>query len=148
MTAISNKGEQKGEQKRELTFRVWDTVGKQMSPEFSLFGEFTLIGGVHAWQHESGVPGDSLERLADLIEMQYCDEKYSDGTKVCEGDIYEYAYEYDSDYDGDIPIVKKTSGKGHVKSIYDVWQIKTAKSEGGTVKCIGNIYEHPELLHP
>jgi uncharacterized phage protein (TIGR01671 family) len=77
---------------------------------------------------------------------QFTDEFYSDTTEVYEGDIYEYDYEYDSDYDGDMPIVKHTAGRGAVKSIFDTHEIKTAKREGGTVKYIGNIYEHPHLL--
>lgn len=68
-------------------FRVWDKKANRMSPPFALFGEFTLIGGVHAWQDESGIPGDSLGRLNDLEVMQYIGHHDSNGNDICEGDI-------------------------------------------------------------
>lgn len=82
----------------------------------------------------------------DVVLMQFTGETYSDGTEVYEDDIYEYDYEYDSDYDGDMPIVKQSSGRGVVKDLTDTYAIRRAKQEGGKVRVIGNIHEHPNLI--
>lgn len=120
-------------EQRVIKFRAWVKGGFMGEPFNPFDPEFLETGGTFA---------------DGTIFMQFAEETYSDGTDVYEGDIYEYDYEYDSDYDGDMPIVKHSKGRGVVYSIYNTRQIRTAKSEGGTVKKIGTIYETPNLLTP
>jgi uncharacterized phage protein (TIGR01671 family) len=85
---------------RELKFRAWDKVTKQMSPEFHLFGEFTLIGAVHAWQYESGnTDGDALGRLSDLEIMQFTSLHDKNGKEIYEGDIFRIEEDQDATCD-------------------------------------------------
>lgn len=78
--------------------------------------------------------------------MQYTGLKDKNGKEIYEGDIIAWDYEYDSDYDGDMPIVKRSTGKAEVKDIFDRWRIHEAATEGNGVEVIGNIYEKPELI--
>lgn len=90
---------------KELKFRAFDKLTKKMSPAFALFGEFTLIGGIHAWQHEEaesigidyGSPQyqDSLSRLNDLEVMQSTGLEDKNGTLIFEGDIFRIEEETD-----------------------------------------------------
>lgn len=73
---------------REIKFKVYDNTTKQMSPEFVLFGEFLLLGAIHAWQHDSGNQAESsLEALNDLTVIQYTGLKDCEGKDIFESDI-------------------------------------------------------------
>lgn len=75
---------------KELSFRVFDKVSKSMSPEFRLFGEFTLLGAVFAWlDHVRGnIDGTaSLIDLNDLEVMRFTGKKDRNGQKIFEGDV-------------------------------------------------------------
>lgn len=111
-----------------------------------------------AWlpsQNYMGVPFDVLEELnntlgkfpPDTILLQFTGRTDRDGTEIYVGDIYSWDYEYDSDYDGDMPIVKRSTGVREVKDIFDTMEIYTAAREGKGVKLIGNIYQHAHLLN-
>lgn len=115
---------------RVIKFRAWDTLDNKMC----------IWEVVQNWNFYT-VDWEQYKF------MQFTEQTYSNKTEVYEGDIYEYNYEYDSDYDGDMPIVKRSQGRGIVKSIFNTREIATAKSEGGTVKYIGNIYQNPELIN-
>ena len=132
---------------RVIKFRVWDNGRKEWihgpGHEVNLFGEAIIVGGFLIREDDTHV---GLDDLNDMIAVQFTGETYSDGAEVYEDDIYEYDYEYDSDYDGDMPIVKQSSGRGVVKHMTDTYAIRRAKEEGGKVRVIGNIHEHPNLL--
>ena len=101
---------------------------------FHLFGEITLVGGIHAWQHEQGeaigVKRDTLGALGDLIEMQYTGLKDMKAVEIFEGDIIQQ----------------------HPISKYKSWEVKYTVSNGfdlsetADYEVIGNIYENPDLL--
>lgn len=112
---------------KELKFRAFDKLTKKMSIEFMLFGEFTLIGGVHAWQNEeaesigivygSAEYHDSLQRLDDLEIMQTTGLKDKNGWEIYEGDIVRILY---TDWPSQSPNEKgayELSNEEYVKSI-------------------------------
>lgn len=136
---------------RELRFRAWDILTKKMSPEFVLFGEFTLMGLIHSWQDHTEVEAglkekegspfhDALGRLNDLKIMQLTGMKDKNGKPIFESDV----------------VIWVNKGSEHV--VY--WSIKECvyacksvdpdeKVESwldDTCMVIGNIYENPELL--
>ena len=127
---------------REILFKVWDKKAKRMSIPFSLFGEFTLMGGVHSWPFESGVEGDQIGRLNDLIQLQYTGfrdikrtKEYPEGQPIFEGDIVE------------------TENKAGEKFIDAVkWENDLLGFRIGEChffddcKIIGNIFQHKHLL--
>lgn len=127
---------------REIKFRVFDQISKQMSPSFSLFGEFTMIGGVFAWLdgvrgHESNT---GLLSLNDLYVMQFTGLKDVNGVCIYEGDIVNFA-------GGDIRIVKYDRGcfwcENDEKSKDPLWKLTHYCDE---YMVIGNIHQNPELL--
>lgn len=118
-------------------FRVWDTRAKQMSPVFSLFGEFTLVGAVHAWQAEiCPERKDTLSALNDLIVMQFVDLRDDNGENIFEDDVI---------------TVSKTRGGMRltinlIVKVPDIYFGSGARYLGDTWIKVGNIYENPELI--
>lgn len=132
---------------REIKFRAWDKLTSEMSPEFSLFGEFTLMGAVHAWQHEESIlhgfkfdatdTTDSLGRLNDLVIMQFTGLHDKNGNEIYEGDIlngikgFHWLVEWNDNH-----------ACYQVRSAHVIAEV--INNENAEV--IGNIYEHPNLL--
>lgn len=127
---------------RLIKFRVWDKQTKSMLSDFHLFGEVTLMGGIHAWQHEQGNKSESsIEALGDLVEMQFTGFVDKDGNDIYEGDFVKsknfiFACEW---INAGFHLVQvKVKSPRH-------WSLKLASAT--SVKVIGNIYENPELLN-
>jgi uncharacterized phage protein (TIGR01671 family) len=150
---------------REIKFRAWDRVAKAMSPAFVLFGEFTLLGAVHDWQHQllllAGLKWDatdrydSLGRLNDLDIMQYTGLLDKNGKEIYEGDIVRVK---DAEFVETVPV-----GDDHYQEVYKDIIGEILFVEGGfcynghsagdipiwsnsDYEVIGNIHENPELL--
>lgn len=132
-----------------IKFRAWDTVRKSFTDSVFL----NAIGEVYSDCDPHGVDMSGKRKIAMASPERYilvwwAGETDSNGTEVFTGDIVEWDYEYDSDYDGDMPIVRRSSGRTLIESEKDAWRVREAKSEGGKVFVKGNIYQHPELVSP
>lgn len=131
---------------REIKFRVWDKVTKQMFTGFHLFGEMTLVGGIHAWQDEEaekiGIKRDTLGALNDLIEMQYTGLKDVNGKEIYEGDIV-------ISQDGEKCRIDFYSGSFNATYLPPAdWDpMEPCRYLDEEFEVIGNIYENPELLN-
>jgi len=131
---------------RTIKFRVWDTVGKQMSPVFHLFGEFTLLGAVHAWQRDFRTDEkDSLMMLNDLEIMQFTGLRDKAKREIFEGDILESA-------DGGSPIRAEVYfGENDFLTGVVGWCVEFKRGSNfldkpKKWKVIGNVHENPELV--
>lgn len=130
---------------RELKFRAWDVKAEQMSDPFVLFGEFTLLGAVHEWQRQFGIPGDSLGRLNDLEILQFTGLKDKNGKDIYEGDLIiqdrikgQVIYSRNGFY------VEWTQ---NMKARITLGSPHPNEENNFETKCevIGNIYENPNL---
>ena len=134
---------------REIQFRAWDSKKNRMySAEQMGIDELQLNPDGRGFFNASGITQRLSEYYPWIIPLQFTGLKDKNGKEIYEGDIVAWDYEYDADYDGDMPIVKRSTGKAKVKDIFDRWQINEAAREGRGVEVIGNIYENPELLTP
>ena len=139
---------------RTIKFRAWDKVGKQMSEPFALFGEFTLMGAVHSWQHEFRSGGDSIGYLNDLEIMQFTGLLDKNGKEIYEGDILTFLDAETISTENGMDF-NESMGRGVVEwcDYEGRWDVTNRDSvdledifgEPGT-EIIGNIHENPELL--
>ena len=131
---------------REIKFRAWDKVKKEMcfdvTPDPSKFSHCWVdrgIGGEHA-------DGDE-ERYSEL--MQYTGSKDKTGREVYEGDILRQwddlfvITEMEHGSFG-ITVYKELRNGGTVEDCHYVISALVPDS----CEIIGNIYENPELLEP
>jgi len=150
------------EQKRIIKFRVWDKVAKRMSPEFHLFGEFMLMGGIDSWLYESGIKGkDSLERLNDLVELRSTGIHDKNKVEIFEGDILEFADKWEW-YRGSYGIKMLAANEERRKELQRQYDLEPMERREVSIpesyewllsseiktywQVIGNVYSTPNLL--
>lgn len=135
-----------------IKFRAWDKKTAKMSPDFHLFGEFTLMGAVHDWQHEEafaiGVSDyeDSLGRLNDLEIMQFTGLLDRNNVEIYEGDIVTAYFHKERGSPNYAPIVFKNGAfLWHDKPLaFDEEDNSLIGTDWAIV--VGNIHENPHLL--
>lgn len=137
---------------RKIKFRVWDSKNKSWihgpGDEVNLFGETILLGAF--------MPV-SLERLNDMIPLQFIGLLDKNGREIYDGDIVSALCNIITPFKGRVPIFYGI----HVIGWYDEdsrWSLKqpwkkegfepdyVISKDGWTLEVIGNIYENPELL--
>lgn len=140
---------------RELKFRAWDTVTNQMLTGFDLFGEMTLLGGIHAWQYEEypNKTKDSLERLNDLVINQFVNITDKNNKDIYDGDILNWDYSGTTEYNDwmNKPHYIVTFEDGYRlcgKGIDKEKKLYLHAFRFKYCEVMGNIHENPELLLP
>ncbi len=127
----------------ELRFKAWDKQGKFFHAPMT----------IHQMLDICSLPSDSVTLLATKFKItrnslefcQYLGHRDKNDKEIYVGDIIQWDYEYDSDYDGDMPIVKRSTGKRVIKHINDTSEIITARQEGKGCEVIGHIFETPDF---
>ena len=139
-----------------IKFRVFDRVSRQMSPPFSLFGEFTMLGAVFAWlDHVRGLPGGScsIAQLNEIDTAQFTGLHDVNGVEIYDGDLiksssrespYDTLAVYRVVYDAVIGMFvghfEKAMMLAQPEFNHSLCELRFA------AKVIGNIYQNPELL--
>lgn len=121
---------------REIKFRAWDALNKEMRYSDKHDGEFyvNLNGVLYFYK----IP-NSNEYFKSYDVMQYTGLKDKNGVGIYEGDIIEYTQHH---FNTEMLKIKRKV----VCWKWDKWGIFETKAGESDIKVIGNIYENSELL--
>jgi len=136
---------------RKIKFRVWDKKKNRWfhgstdpariatsTDAISLFGEVIIFGELMVDQNNEEAV--SLDRLNDLVALQYTGLKDKNGREIYEGDVVQWKYrEYQPKQD-----VRFAEGSFGVQTT--VGHVPLIEYLHQDLEIIGNIYENPELL--
>ena len=142
--------------KREIKFRAWDTVKKQMifsdDVMITMNGEIGVkVGGWEYDSHDSS-RGDSKNKIL----QQFTGLPDENGVEICEGDILEIsgvsgitgkkvkeniAVEWDEEKTGFWPLTHDASNDFGLLVV-----LHFDSDDSKDWKIVGNIYQNPELL--
>jgi uncharacterized phage protein (TIGR01671 family) len=115
-----------------------------MSRSFGLFGEFTLLGAVHAWQEQYRDihQGECLRALNDLVIMQFTGLVDKNGVEIYEGDIVSDGCRQNDHCISGVHVVELRDGA------FFPFAVPGWEGTMSVDKCqvIGNIHQNPELL--
>lgn len=145
---------------RDIKFRVWDKLTKQMLFEdFHLLGEVMAFSLIDQWVKEHKEGKGLLERYNDMVFQQYIGIKDTNQKDIYEGDVVEYdetdiggfhglgQVEYNTD-------ICLTGAPNFGLWCYKLLSNKNLKeSQNGigwssfpfNAKVVGNIFENPEI---
>ena len=130
---------------REIKFRAWDTVAKQMAP---LSNKFINLGSGYVFENvRDGLEGtDELVYSKRFILMQYTGLKDKSGKEIYGGDIMRIEA-----FEPQINVVRFDRGGFCIEPVLEsplhssFWSdIKYAEDDRSEI--IGNIYQNPELI--
>lgn len=124
---------------REVKFRAWHTIEKEMLHNFWLDSK---DGAIQAWKDTIGTNGDGEQYSQDYILMQYTGFRDKNGKEIYEGDIVKIK-------EGAIFEVKWFAEKvmyclAFIPEGHRAFNLTSTSIRGYEI--MGNIYENPELL--
>ena len=127
---------------REIKFRAWDKIHKEMSTWSSLYDNPNL------WEYILSHNEQFENWIGDIVLMQYTGLKDKNGTEIYEGDILLFNNSHNGMNKKWKCVVKYRGGSfvceypvDGVYNHFDSWNVPKV-----TWEVIGNIYENPELL--
>ncbi len=116
---------------REIKFRAWDKLHKDMSLSFGLHEDVVFICKDHGSHSTEYINTDQFEI------MQYTGLSDKNGKSIYEGDVLQNTN----------PVWKK-----EIVSFVMIWDSAAARfsdySPREDFEIIGNVYENPEYMHP
>lgn len=119
---------------REIKFRAWDTVSRDMSVAFELDSQGLIDFGKSGWplEHIRCLPGR-------FILMQFTGLLDKSGKEICEGDLVRYG-------DEDVSEIVWAKHVACFQLCHSDGVCADSPLPQKECEIIGNIYENPDLL--